>query len=159
MNAICPDIDLTRKPCLYYVKDELHPGFCTRSNHFRCIEYIRRKDPILSFSYLGKYKACKREFRNSWLMGYKAKEPKISAEVSKVFHNYLSFIYSGDKDWLLKAEKKRLQLLKKYEDNNDNPPIELLTVEAAAKAYRIYYKDEIEQLKDTGISEYSKTII
>ena len=145
MKHICPDIDLSSKPCSYYLK-EGSPGFCSHPDHFRCIEYIRLKEPILSYSYIGTYKACLREFMFKWLLGYKLTNPNINSEVSSIFHLFMEAWYSGKAKPMIKAETKLAELWKRFPVEFDAPN-ELKTVGAVANAYYSIKRKGIEKVR------------
>ncbi|KKN77520.1 hypothetical protein LCGC14_0359350 [marine sediment metagenome] len=139
---ICLDHDDTRKPCLYYIRDH-KPGFCRHKEHYRCIEYIRMKQPILSYSYLNTYKACLREFLFAWLMGYRLLEPSFNAETSSIFHGYMAGFYSGLNTHIIDAEKKLAKLRSRFPEGK--VPNEVKCVTGVANAYY--------ELKKKGIAK------
>jgi len=110
---VCPDLDETRKPCLHYLKD----GFCSRANHFRCIEFIRRKNPIVSYSSDGLWRKCRRAFWFNYIMGYQGLVVLYPLIAGSIWHTYAAWVHSGDKGYLIKAE--RLMDEVDAEANND----------------------------------------
>jgi hypothetical protein len=69
-GSVCPDMDASIKPCTHFVQG----GTCTMPNHFRCLEYIIRKEPPMSFSSISDFKACPRKYLHRWINGWKSKE-------------------------------------------------------------------------------------
>lgn len=58
------------KPCESYIK----PGLCAREEYFRCIEYIHRFEPILSYSGTNSFTKCPRSYYYSNIIGLRKKE-------------------------------------------------------------------------------------
>lgn len=70
---VCPDLDDPMdgiKPCTHYVKG----GFCTLPNYFRCLEWMVRHEPVLSYSAMSEYTACHRRFYWAYICGIEAIE-------------------------------------------------------------------------------------
>lgn len=64
----CPDLcedPANKLPCVSYLKG----GFCTKPNYFRCLEYVSRNEPNLSYTAISDYSACHRKFWWSWMVG------------------------------------------------------------------------------------------
>lgn len=79
-----------KKPCDEYITG----GFCSRSDMFRCIEYLARNTPELSYSAIRDYTRCKRKFLYSWVMGLEPVEKSrplymgsLASSILNVLHN------------------------------------------------------------------------
>jgi hypothetical protein len=69
----CPDLNpdpTGQLPCQHYVKK----GFCTLPNYFRCLEFLVRNEPALSYSAVDAYAACHRRFYWAYVVGIEAIE-------------------------------------------------------------------------------------
>jgi hypothetical protein len=58
------------KPCSHYIK----PALCSRPNLFRCIEYIARFEPTLSYSGVNHFLRCPRQYYLSNIKGLQLQE-------------------------------------------------------------------------------------
>ncbi len=58
------------KPCRYYIKT----GLCSRADMFRCIEYIARFEPVLSYSGVNHFMKCPRLYYLADIKGIQLKE-------------------------------------------------------------------------------------
>lgn len=115
MDQICPDFvdDPTRGlPCQHYVKS----GFCTLSNHFRCLEYVTRNEPALSYSAVSDYAACHRKFYWSWMCGIEALEKPWAMQLGLYASTILGWLHDQKMPWEAAVARYRAyidQLIKK----------------------------------------------
>ncbi len=58
------------KQCMYY----LNGGMCSKDGRFRCEEYIKQKEPVLSYSGVNSFMKCPRKYYWSSMRGLKVKE-------------------------------------------------------------------------------------
>jgi len=72
MNSnVCKHIESeNNKPCKYYIKT----GLCSRPDMFRCIEYISRFEPIMSYSSVNHFLRCPRQYYLSNIKGLQLNE-------------------------------------------------------------------------------------
>lgn len=60
---------INRKPCDSYIKD----GFCLSPQFFRCSEYLKHKEPTLSFSAVNTFMRCPKMYYFSNILGLQVK--------------------------------------------------------------------------------------
>ncbi len=58
------------KPCKHYIKT----GLCNRTDMFRCIEYIARFEPVLSYSGVNHFMRCPTLYYLADIKGVQLKE-------------------------------------------------------------------------------------
>ena len=104
MDSICPDIDRSSKPCSHFIQG----GYCKHKQHFGCVEYIRRKNPLLSSSSIGKYIRCRRNFYLANVLGLKSLSPRPSMIAGTIMHEFLAGIHEADDErraeWQMSAQ-------------------------------------------------------
>jgi hypothetical protein len=64
----CPNRSIPKdnsSPCVWYLK----PGFCTRDDTFRCIEYIEQFEPEISHSEIQSFLRCRLKWWNEQVLG------------------------------------------------------------------------------------------
>jgi len=54
----CEDLDPGVPPCSHYIEG----GFCTLGYRFRCVEWMKRNAPTLSYTTIADYTSCHRKF-------------------------------------------------------------------------------------------------
>jgi hypothetical protein len=92
-GSTCPDLSPSPSaPCAHYV----HGGFCTLGNHFRCIEYILRHEPPLSFSAIDTYTSCHRKFYWSYLVGLEPVEKSWPLQLGSAASHILGILHNKD---------------------------------------------------------------
>ncbi len=70
-NNICKDIiPEQNSPCRHYIK----PGLCAKNDMFRCVEFIARFEPRLSYSGVNNFMKCPRQYYLSNIKGIQMKE-------------------------------------------------------------------------------------
>jgi len=116
-NHICPDINLNKKPCYYFIEN----GFCSSGKWFRCIEFISRKKPIMSHSAVAQYTRCKYLFYNAWVKGWKTLKINIRKETGSLMHGYLG-THHADNDYDIERarasiKKIEAQLIDPYRED------------------------------------------
>ena len=98
MRIICKDyIKGSNKPCLHYAN-----GSCTLSHRFICIEYIRRKKPLISPSMISTFTRCKRAFYYSYIEGLESIETNKNMLLGQLMHVLLQHYHTGSEDMLVK---------------------------------------------------------
>jgi len=143
MNIICTDYDSTKKPCTYYAGN----GCCSLKTRFRCIEFIRRKAPVLSYSYISNYLRCRRNFYYSYLLGIELIIPPLPIVAGRIMSNFLAYMHS-DANNNDKEKKNYLKRAKEYlesitpKDENAGAPSDVKTIPAVARAYKELGLDE-----------------
>lgn len=88
---VCPWLSTSlKRPCDNYITG----GFCSRSDMFRCLEYLARNLPELSYSAIQDYTRCKRKFLYGWIMGLEPIEKSrplfmgsLASSILGVLHN------------------------------------------------------------------------
>lgn len=81
----------TKKPCDYYIQG----GFCTRSDMFRCLEYVARNTITLSYSSVRDYTRCKRRFLYSWMYGLQPVELPESLRMGSLVSKILGILHDS----------------------------------------------------------------
>lgn len=66
---LCPDIDQSITPCKYH----LHGGFCKLPYNFRCVEWLARNTPSMSYSSMKDWASCRRRYYYSYVKGIQLK--------------------------------------------------------------------------------------
>jgi len=92
LNPICERIDLTVKPCAHYAGD----GLCRLNPVFRCIEYVRRREPELSYSQMSSWGRCKRLWYYEQILGIEPIEVPRALAAGKLASEVLDLVHTGD---------------------------------------------------------------
>jgi len=160
MNVACKDHrPLEGKPCFYYIR----PGTCALHKNWRCIEYLRRKSPILSYSYIRDYLRCRRLFYWTYIKGIRTVERALSLTVGEIIHSWLAYLHSDPQEnkYLINAETKLKELYEQYSENEDTTvPTEIVAVEPLINAYMELgmhedLKGEVEKREITELNGYT----
>ena len=155
-NVICPDHNPNKKPCYYFIDK----GFCSSGRWFRCMEYIRRKMPVMSYSAVTQYTRCRYQFYNSWIIGWETTKLNIKPSSGSLFHAYLGTHHSNTEHGVIMAK----QDIEKYTAKLINPDdaegrmfLEGEVVPYMFQGYRKACKEgKIRDFK--GISEFPRLI-
>lgn len=151
--SACPDIDTTlapRIPCTYYIKAPDTQGYCSRKDHYRCIEYIVKKNPVLSTSSIATYNMCLRKFYYIWLMGWQLIELNLIPICGNIVHGYVEHLHTNNSKFLIEAQALENRLREQFKDKL---PVDLLYIKPAVNAYAHHGLHKI-----SGQAEVSKII-
>ncbi len=94
MDPICPAyLKAEGKPCEHYQK----VGLCNHPMFFRCIEFCRRHEPILSYSSMQDF-ICPRKFYLSYIKGYEEIEKPLPMRLGLACSKTLDQLHSDEKN-------------------------------------------------------------
>lgn len=82
--------DSVKKPCNSYIKG----GFCSRPDQFRCIEYVRRNEPVLSYSSIKDFTQCHRKYYFSNILGIERIEKPKRLQLGSLADAILRILHS-----------------------------------------------------------------
>lgn len=82
------------RPCTSYIKG----GLCSLPQFYRCIEYIRRNEPTLSYSAVRDYVRCKRCYYYSNIMGIQAIEKSYPLKLGETASKILDNLHRGEEN-------------------------------------------------------------
>ncbi len=132
-NPIClaylPD---DHKPCGHYLKQ----GLCDHPSFFRCIEFIRVHEPILSYSSMQSF-MCHRKFYYSYILGIEPLDKAMPLKLGSLASLILDQVHSKT----LNLEKVKVRSLMKWdnkEGNQDNFDTYDYRVEALISVLQAY---------------------
>lgn len=141
MNIICDKHNPSQKPCLFYIRE----GTCRRPDKFLCIEYVRRKQPMLSYSSISLYMRCRYAYYLAYILGLQLKKPTFNKELGSLFHLYFANMHEENeiKADLYRGQIKqaRARLIDEYnkdkeDGEKEDTPTDLLRIDATLEAYK-----------------------
>jgi len=137
MHIICKDyIKVKDKPCLHYQNKS-----CDLPSRFLCIEYIRRKKPLLSPSMITTFTKCRRAFWYSYICGLQSIETNKNLLLGSIMHLILQNFHSGDSKFLEKQKSIMLNFEKFYSEEMT----EIIKCFAILDVYKTLYKPDTGQ--------------
>lgn len=132
------------KPCVSYLKG----GFCSLPGHFRCLEYIKRKTPDMSYSSMRDYTTCRRKYYLGNIQGVERIKLPVRMAMGSIASGCTDIIHDSvnpgrDFHPAIEAYKKEFTELE-YEI-----PDELIKIEGFMEAYQ-----ELAVSKEKGRTQY-----
>lgn len=81
---------INKKPCDSYIKD----GFCNSPQYFRCSEFLKHKEPTLSFSAVNTFMRCPKMYYFSNILGLQVKAEYCSdaLKIGSAVDGYITHI-------------------------------------------------------------------
>ena len=141
------------KACLFYIKTGV--GFCKRPDRFRCIESMKRKAPILSYSGLNNYTRCRKKYYLSYVKGIIYLKPSPAMIAGSLLHLYLSELHQEDgmDIDLIESSNAYHNIINKLNlQDGEELPDDILRARAAARAYLRIIRYDIEK-GDTEVKD------
>lgn len=159
IKVVCPDFNGKKSPCAWYIHTP-GGGYCKRDYRFQCIEYIRRKQPRLSYSTIEKYVRCRRYYYYYNIMGLVAKGINLTPKLGNVLHSEMAVFHNIDDDdstkHALLSTKQRRVIIDAYRDEEGNTPNwlmrELANIDGVMSSYRLL--DDTIVIKPIGLCEF-----
>ncbi len=145
----CLYINDAVKPCTSYIKG----GYCTRNDQFRCIEFIRRHEPTLSFTSIKDYAQCHRKFYLAHVQGLEPIEKNRALTLGSLAAIIIGMLHASiDKDTAVNRYKTLINAeIEKTIDPEDGESVGDLSLWAMKAMFDAYIENDIHSLK--GVTE------
>src|SRR4030067_1408697 len=149
-DEACPYINDAVEPCTSYLKG----GFFSRNDMFRCIEYIRRHEPTLSFSAIKDYTQCHRKFYYAHLQGLQLIEKSKAMEMGSIAAQIIGLLHSkGAEETAVEQYRKIISdTISNTMDPDDSDSVGDLSLWAMKAMFDAYIELDFHTLK--GETEY-----
>jgi len=131
------------RPCVHSVDEK--GDFCDLPEMFRCIEWIRRHEPILSYSTI-KNSFCKRKLYLSYICGYELIVKPLPMKLGEVAGKYLDYLHSKDSPPTFDNS-----FLLPLRDDEGNFPVQIAAIMGLFNGYK---KKEFDSMKGKTQSHF-----